>query len=77
MTFRNERCAVGNNTATLVIDFDGAITMVICPDYEYASGTCAQKRRHGADSGPLTDFIDRVSSRKATNKSCQCIYSPS
>ena len=45
MTFRTERCLVGNTTVTLITDFEGTITMVICPDYEYASGTCARRRR--------------------------------
>ncbi len=76
MTFRTERCPVGNNTVTLVADFEGTVTMVICPDYEYASGACAYRQRR-ADAGPLTDFIERMSSGQRPGKSTRCVYWPS
>lgn len=74
MTFRTERCLVGQNTVTLVTGFEGTVTIVICPDYEYASGACGRrKRRPGAS--PLTDFIQRVSPRGA-GKATRCVYWP-
>lgn len=75
MTFRTERCPVGNNVVTLLTDFEGTITMVICPDYEYASGTCGRRRR-SPDAGPLTDFIERVSAHTVADKASRCIYWP-
>ena len=76
MTFRTERCPVGNTVATLVSDFEGTITMVICPDDQYGSGTCALRRR-GRDAGPLTDFIDRVSTRTVADATNRCVFWPS
>ena len=73
MTFRTERCPLGGNVVTLVADFEGTITMVICPDYEYASGTCLRQRR-SPDASPLTDFIDRVSARATPDKTNRCMY---
>lgn len=74
MTFRTERCAVGENAVTLVTDFEGTITMVMCPDFEYASGACTYRRRR-ADSGPLTDYIARVSTLRQVGQRPRCIYS--
>lgn len=73
MTFRTERCLVGNNTVTLVTDFEGTITMVICPDYEYASGTCARRHRR-PDASPLTDFFTRVKPPRKPEQSSRCVY---
>ncbi len=73
MTFRTERCLVGSNTVTLVTDFEGTITMVICPDYEYASGTCARRHR-SPDAGPLTDFFARVQPQGKAAKAGRCVY---
>lgn len=75
MTFRTERCPVGANIVTLVSDFEGTIAMVICPDYEYASGTCAQRRR-GRGASPLTTFIERVSACAVPDATNRCLYWP-
>ena len=75
MNYRTERCAVGDNVVTLVTDFEGTVTSVICPDYDYANGVCA-RRRLGNDSGALTNFLERVSPHTAPDELNRCLYLP-
>lgn len=72
MNFRTERCPVGDITVTLVCDFEGTITMVICPDFDYAHGTCVGRRNER--TAPLRAFFDRVSPHP-DDRTPSCVYS--
>jgi len=52
------RCPVLGSNVTRVIDFEGAVDRVICPQYD-AQGTCRLKRTVGA-TGPLSRLLQRV-----------------
>ncbi len=73
MNFRTERCPVGDTVVTLVSDFEGTITMVICPDYDYVNSACA-RRRLGDHSAPLNAFYNRISGHAGDAPLARCVY---
>jgi hypothetical protein len=54
------------------IDLEGAVTTVICPDYDPARGGC----RHRAEiwnNGPLGRLLERVSEKTLDDATAQCV----
>ena len=58
MAITTVRCPVLGSTVTRVIDFEGAVNRVICPEYQLPEGTCRLKSA-AARNGPLSRLLGR------------------
>jgi hypothetical protein len=52
-------CHVLGTHVTRVVDFEGMVDRVICPEYQAGTGTCRLKRAV-ATGGPLSRLLQRV-----------------
>ncbi|HET7698990.1 MAG TPA: hypothetical protein VFK57_24945 [Vicinamibacterales bacterium] len=59
MRIENVRCPVLGAHVTRVVDFEGLVDHVICPEYQRADGSCRLKRAAGS-GGPLGRLLQRV-----------------
>ena len=59
MRIETVRCPVLGTTVTRVVDFEGQVDHVICPEYQRADGSCRMKRSAGT-GGPLSRMLKRV-----------------
>jgi hypothetical protein len=55
-----------------VTDLEGDVTRVICPEYEEPTGICRLKRSV-QESGPLGQFLERVSEESLATPGARCI----
>ena len=60
MVIKSIRCPVFGVHVTQVIDFEGAVTRVICAEYDESDGACRLMKSSSA-AGPLSRFVDRAS----------------
>ena len=58
MSITTIRCPVLGSSVTRVIDFEGTVTRVICPEYQTPEGTCRLKSTV-AKGGPLARLLER------------------
>ena len=58
MSITTVRCPVLGSTVTRIIDFEGTVSRVICPEYQMAEGTCRLKSAV-ACGGPLSRLLGR------------------
>jgi len=57
---------------TRVTDLEGAVTRIICPQFEYATGVCHLKRE-ALDAGPLTRLLARTAENILDTRDTRCI----
>jgi hypothetical protein len=74
MAIRSIPCPVLGAHITQVTDLEGAITRIICPEYDELNGTCRVKKSI-SDGGPLSRLVERVR-EDALNTRTQCIFRP-
>ena len=58
MSITTVRCPVLGSNVIRVLDFEGAVNRVICPEYQVLTGTCRLKSR-AATGGPLARLLER------------------
>lgn len=58
MSITTVRCPVLGSNVTRVIDLEGTVTRVICPEYQMPEGLCRLKRAV-AKGGPLSRLLER------------------
>lgn len=58
MSITTVRCPVLGSNVTRVIDFEGTVTRVICPEYQVPEGICRLKKTV-ATGGPLARLLER------------------
>jgi hypothetical protein len=75
MPIKSIRCPVLGATVTEVTDFEGAVTKIICAEYELSTGVCRLKRSALAD-GPLTQLLERVAEDTLDTRNVRCVLHP-
>jgi hypothetical protein len=65
------RCHVFGSDVVRVTDLEGAVTRVICPQLESASGLC-RIRRDALSGGPLSQMIERVAEDTLDVRATRC-----
>jgi hypothetical protein len=71
MRIETVRCQVLGTNVTRVVDFEGAIDRVICPEYKRPDGSCRLKRAAGT-GGPLSRLVARVDDDMVTDGAVMC-----
>jgi hypothetical protein len=71
MALSTIRCPVLGAHVTRVIDLEGNITRIICPEYEASTGACRLKKT-ALRGGPLAQLIERVSEDTLTSRGTLC-----
>ena len=72
MALESVWCAVGQRHVLRTIDLEGAVTSVICPDYDPATGVC-RHRAETRNNGPLARLLERVSDKTLDDATAQCV----
>jgi hypothetical protein len=70
MRIETVRCPVIGTTVTRLLDFEGAVDRVICPEYQ-GGGTCRLKQATAADP-PLSRLLERVQEGTAAEHTVLC-----
>lgn len=71
MAIQSVFCHVSHGHVTAVTDLEGAITRLICPEYQALTGTC--RLRTGAlNGGPLSQLLERVDEDSLDERSTRC-----
>lgn len=71
MPIETSRCHVLGATITRITDMEGAVTRVICPQYEEPSGIC-RLRSDAQKGGPLSRLLERVEEEALTDHGVRC-----
>jgi hypothetical protein len=71
MTMTSVRCPVLRAYVTRVTDFEGAVSRVICPEYDEATGVCRLKAS-ASQGGPLGELLERVAEDSLQSRSTLC-----
>jgi hypothetical protein len=71
MAIKSTRCAVLGGDVSVVTDFEGKVTEVICPQYEAMTGACRLKVQ-ALEGGPLAQLLERVSEHGLDTRSTRC-----
>jgi hypothetical protein len=75
MPIESVRCAVSGAQVTRVTDFEGAVTQLICPEYEQPTGTCRLKKS-ASSGGPLARLLERAAEHSLDTRSFGCVLAP-
>ena len=71
MAIQSVFCHVSHAHVIAVTDLEGAITRLVCPEYQASTGTC--RRRTGAlGGGPLSQLLERVDEDTLHRRSTRC-----
>ena len=71
MRIETVRCPTLGTHVTRVVDFEGLVDHVICPEYRRADGTCQLKRTAGT-GGPLSRLLQRVGNDIVADRTVTC-----
>jgi hypothetical protein len=71
MAIKSIRCPVLQAEVTLVTDFEGHVTRVICPEFEPAD-RCRLKKA-ALDEGPLVQLIERTAEHTLSSHDTRCV----
>jgi hypothetical protein len=71
MAIRSIRCPVLGALVTRVMDLEGNITRIICPEYEAPTGTCKLKKT-ALGGGPLAQLVERISEDTLASRGTLC-----
>ena len=72
MAIRSVHCSVLGAHVTQVTDLEGAVTRIICTEYNASDGTCRLKKSVG-ESGPLGQLLDRMSEDALDTRGTRCV----
>ena len=71
MRIETLRCHALGTNVTRVVDFEGLVDHVICPQYQRADGSCRLKRTAGL-GGPLSRLLQRVGDDIVADRTVTC-----
>jgi hypothetical protein len=71
MRIETVRCPALGTNVTRVVDFEGLVDHVICPEYQRADGICRLKRSAGA-AAPLSRLLQRVGEDIVGDRTVTC-----
>ena len=66
------RCHVLGANVTRVLDFEGTVTRVICPEYQAPEGLC-RRRSAAAQAGPLARLLERREEETLAEHGVMCV----
>jgi hypothetical protein len=72
MVIQSTHCPVLGARVTQVTDLEGAVTRVICAEYNDSDCTCRLKGAARA-SGPLGQLLERMSEESLETRSLRCV----
>ena len=72
MAFHTVRCPVLGAHVTRVTDLEGAVTRIICPEYDFQGGGCRLKTSALA-GGPLGQLLERVAEDTLETPGTRCV----
>ena len=72
MAMRSILCPVLGAHVTQVTDLEGAVTRIICTEYEPSHGTCRLKQS-AREGGPLAQLLERMSEDTLNTRSTVCV----
>jgi len=72
MAITSAWCPVLGAHVTRTTDLEGAVTGIICVEYEKATGLCRVKKSTLA-SGPLGQLVERASEDAVSDRGTQCV----
>ena len=72
MAIRSVHCPVLGAHVTQVTDLEGAVTRVICAEYDDSDGRCRLKKSAG-ESGPLGQLLERVAEDALDTRTTRCV----
>ena len=71
MPITTVRCHVLGANVTRVTDLEGAVTRVICPEYQEPAGIC-RIRTDVQKGGPLARLLERVEEETLADSGTRC-----
>jgi hypothetical protein len=71
MAIQSFFCHVSHGHVTAVTDLEGAITRLICPEYQALTGTC-RLRASALGGGALSQLLERVDEDTLDQRSTRC-----
>jgi hypothetical protein len=72
MAIRSVHCRVLGTYVTQVTDLEGAVTRVICREYDAPTSSCRLKQS-ARGGGPLSQLLERVSEDTLDTRSTRCV----
>jgi hypothetical protein len=72
MAMASVRCPVLGGYVTFVMDLEGAVSRIFCPQYDSSTSTCRLKTSALA-GGPLSQFLERVSEDGLRTSTTMCV----
>jgi hypothetical protein len=72
MAIHSVHCPVLGAHVTQVTDLEGAVTRIICTEYDGADRSCRLKMS-ARESGPLGQWLERVSEDTLDTRSTRCV----
>ena len=64
-------CHTLRANVTRVMDFEGHVTRLICPEYDEPTGLC-RIRREGRSGGPLSQLLERMDEDTLDRTDARC-----
>jgi hypothetical protein len=64
-------CHVNGTTVSRVVDLEGEVTKVICPEYVEPTGIC-RLRSEALKGGPLARLLERVEEDTLAERGARC-----
>ena len=71
MAIKSVWCHVLGAKVTRITDLGGAVTRIICPEYDDAKGVC-RLSRDAVQGGPLARLLERVEENTLESRSFRC-----
>ena len=71
MAITSVRCHVLGARVTRVTNLEGAVTTIICPEFDDAKGVC-RLRRDALSGGPLSRLLARVDEDTLDSPTTRC-----
>ena len=71
MAIQSVFCHVGQTRVTTVTDLEGAITRLICREYQASTGVC-RLRTNVLGGGPLSQLLERLDEHTLDRRSTRC-----
>ena len=72
MAIKSVRCPVLGARVMHVTDLEGAVTRVLCSEYDASTGRCRRRWSH-AGAGPLAQLLERTAVRATARRTAACI----
>lgn len=71
MAITSVRCPVAHATVTVVTDFEGQTSRVVCPELNEATRVCRLKA-NALNGGRLSQLLERLSEETLTDRTVEC-----